>query len=354
MSFRHPLFPVLAVIAACGLVWFLQTAEHVMAPLLLALVLGVVISPATDRIERIGVRRSISAFLALFATLAALVLLGIVLGPVISDAIEMAPRMRWELREIMSSMRPALESMTDLQETLEETSATGTRASGAEEGRVAVPNVMDAIWYAPGLAAQAMIFIGTLYFFLLSRSDIYRCIHRGDTNVDAEALKRAEGEVSRYFMTITAINATFGFLIGVVMTLLGMPSPVLWGLGAFFVNYVLYLGPAVFACALLLAGFVVFDGIASVLPALIYLALNGTEGQFVTPGLVGKHMSINPLLVFVSLVFWLWMWGPLGGIIAIPLLVWGLRIQRAIKGDQTISSGTPGRFLPNRRAGATG
>ncbi len=354
MSLRHPLFPVLAVIAACGLVWFLQTAEHVMAPLLLALVLGVVISPATDKIEGLGVKRSISAFLALIATLAAIVALGLLLGPVISDAIEMAPRMRGELREIAVSMRPALESVTDLQETIEQTLATGDASSAPKEEPVAVPNLMDAIWYAPGLAAQAMIFIGTFYFFLLSRNDIYRYVHLDDTNVDTAALRRAEGEVSRYFMTITAINATFGCLIGLVMTVLGMPSPVLWGLAAFLVNYVLYLGPAALACALLLAGFIVFDGLASILPAAIYLGLNATEGQFVTPGLVGKHMSINPLLVFVSLVFWLWLWGPLGGIIAIPLLVWGLRIQQAIKGDQTISSGTPGRLRPNRRAGATG
>jgi predicted PurR-regulated permease PerM len=91
-------------------------------------------------------------------------------------------------------------------------------------------------------------------------------------------------------------------------------------------NFILYLGPACVAVALLVAGIVVFDGPTVLLPPALFVGLNLLEGQFVTPMLVGRHMSVNPLLVFLSLVFWLWLWGPLGGFIAIPLLIWSLAI----------------------------
>ena len=83
-------------------------------------------------------------------------------------------------------------------------------------------------------------------------------------------------------------------------------------------------GPALVAAALLLAGLLSFDGLAGLAPAALFVSMNAIEGQFVTPALVGRHMHVNPLLVFLSLVFWLWLWGPIGGIVAIPVLVWTL------------------------------
>ncbi|PUB14925.1 uncharacterized protein DUF20 [Yoonia sediminilitoris] len=106
-------------------------------------------------------------------------------------------------------------------------------------------------------------------------------------------------------------------------------------------NFVLYVGPIAMIAMLLVTGIVLFDGAVSFLPAATYLAMNGTELQIVTPTLVGKRLSVNPLLIFLSLVFWLWFWGPIGGIIAIPILIWGLTIYKGLSG-QTISSGTPG------------
>ena len=78
----------------------------------------------------------------------------------------------------------------------------------------------------------------------------------------------------------------------------------------------------VLALALLIADLITFDGAYGFLPAALYLAMNATEGQFVTFVLVGRSMSVNPLLIFFSLVFWLWLWGPVGGFIAIPRLIW--------------------------------
>jgi len=73
-----------------------------------------------------------------------------------------------------------------------------------------------------------------------------------------------------------------------------------------------------------------FDGAMSLAPASAFVILNTIEGQFVTPTLVGKHMAINPLLVFLALIFGIWLWGPIGGIVAIPLLLWGLVLNDSL------------------------
>jgi predicted PurR-regulated permease PerM len=78
------------------------------------------------------------------------------------------------------------------------------------------------------------------------------------------------------------------------------------------------------ASALLVVGIVTFDGVMSFVPMVVFVTMNMIEAQFVTPTFVGRQMSLNPLLVFLSLAVWLWLWGPIGGLIAIPALVWFL------------------------------
>jgi len=183
-----------------------------------------------------------------------------------------------------------------------------------------VPGIFDALALAPSVAAALLVFAGAFYFFLLSRAALYARVEGSVLPWDREMLERAEMRVSRYFLTITLINATFGTLIWLVMTLVGLPQPALWGLAAFLFNFILYLGPAALAVAFLVAGLLAFNGAMSVVPAVLYVSMNMTEGQFVTPALVGRQMAVNPLLIFVSLVFWLWLWGPIGGIVAIPVI----------------------------------
>ena len=140
--------------------------------------------------------------------------------------------------------------------------------------------------------------------------------------------------MSRYFLTILLINAAFGVIVAGAMAIVGMPWPMTWGIVAFLLNFILYLGPIFMAGCLVVAGSMTFTGPEAFLPATVYVALNATEGQFVTPSLVGRSLHVNPLLVFLSLVLWLWLWGPLGGFVAIPLLIWLIAVTTGFKGDR--------------------
>ncbi len=347
-----------------------KVGAGVLAPIVLALVIGVVLSPLSRRIDRLGAPPAAGAFLTLFAMLLLIVGLFTALEPVLSEALERAPQIMDEVREIITNIRSAMqgldnvsaevaEAMTDDAAVAAEVAAPATAEVAqpvADEGEaIELPSMTDALFYAPGFVATVMVFVATLYFFLLSRREVYGWIAGSPAvPLGIADLLEAEREVSRYFLTITLINAGLGLLVTGMLVLYGMPYAVLWGFGAFLLNYVLYIGPAGFAVGLLLAGLVAFDGPLSFAPAATYVFMNAIEGQFVTPSLVGRQMSVNPLLVFLSLVTWLWIWGPIGGVVAIPLLVWAMVLIKRGHAAQTISSGTPGRLRPNLLATAEG
>lgn len=326
MSHRSAQTLFLGVLAAVALFAALRAGQGVFAPLLTGLVLGVVCAPLADLIERTGLPRTLASLLVLAFLVLLTVGLFLAMGPTINEAARSAPDIWREMTLLLERLRSTLAGVENLQETVSDALGEGAADSTQEEedDGVSVPGVFDALALAPSLAAALLIFAGSFYFFLLSRASLYASVEASPLPWDRPMLERAEMRVSRYFLTITLINATFGILIWLVMTLVGLAQPILWGLAAFLFNFILYLGPAVLALAFLVAGFLAFDGAMSVVPALIYVSMNMTEGQFVTPALVGRQMKVNPLLVFVSLVFWLWLWGPIGGIVAIPVLVWTL------------------------------
>ena len=326
---------VLAAVGTAAFIWLMKNGTPVFMPLVFALVVGVVFAPLSEFFARLGAPSVVGALAVLLIVLCAIGVGVYIFYPVVAEFVLRVPVMWYELQESLSGFKTTIENVEEMQskvaQSLSPEASEGQSLASASQ--VAVPTVAGVVGLIPAFAAQIMIFVGILYFFLLTRAELYQYADRASAKVTEKILCRAEAEVSRYFLTITAINASFGVLVALMLSAYGMPNAIYWGLGAFLVNFVLYLGPITFAAVLLLGGLIVFDGPMSFLPALTYLLMNMTEGQFVTPSLVGKQMSVNPLLVFLSLVFWLWIWGPLGGVIAIPMLVWFRQVSKAMQTD---------------------
>ena len=326
---------VIAVVAA------LEQVESLLAPVVLALVVGIVLSPISDAWENRGLSPVWGALTSLVISLLVAALLVLVIQPLLVQMIAEAPKVWNDMRSSILDLRQMFQGLREASD--EVSKAIGPDADSSSS-KAAMPNATDMLMLAPALLGQALLYIGTLFFFQLSRREIYDWIakhlaastQRGTT---ALKLRAAETRVSHYFLTISMINAGLGICVAVAMQLIGLPNAPLWGVIAFLINYILYLGPAVLAVALVFAGIAAFDGLRVLLPALIYLGLNSTEGQFVTPTLLGRHMRINPLLIFLSLTFGIWLWGPLGGVVAIPLLLWALVLTESMP-DQTPPPGT--------------
>lgn len=321
---------ILTIIIVFGV---LAQARNVFAPIISALLLGVIMTPVSDLWDKARIPAALSAFLTVAIALSLILILMVLIEPYVSDVINQAPVILDELRGSVEELKRILRGFEriseDMAAAIDPTAPNGAAMDGTN-GAVALPSITDALFYAPQFAAQFMIFTGTLYFFLMAKNDIYGWVSKTFNRFGEDELRLAGKQVARYVLPISAINLCLGVAVAIAMQVLGMPSPVLWGLLAFTLNFVFYLGPIGLIAMLTITGIVVFDGAASFLPAAVYLGMNATEAQFVTPALVGKSLSVNPLMVFLSLVFWLWLWGPIGGIIAIPLLIWGLTVFKGI------------------------
>ena len=317
----------------------LDEAEGIFAPLCLALVTGVVLSPLSDFWEKRGFSPAWGAMIGLIVALLAVGAIVLTFQPVIARLVAQAPKVWADMQDVVRDLRGLMRGLSDVSDGVAKAiapdSGNGPPAASSEES-MAMPSVATALMYAPAILSQILIFAGALFFFLLTRSEIYswvavRLTDTGSRVALGQRLRRAERNVARYFLTITLINAGLGTLTALVFETLGVRDAVVWGVLAFLMNFVVYLGPVIFMVVLLFVGVAEFDGAMSVAPAFSYMILNGIEGQFVTPSLIGRNMSVNPLLVFLSLIFGLWLWGPIGGIVAIPLLLWVLVLNDEIK-----------------------
>lgn len=317
----------LVLLATATTLTALYVSRDLVAPILCAIILGIVLTPLSDLWDKLRVPAAVAALLSVLLALALIFLLLVLLEPYVTQAISQAPVIREELRETVGEVRRLLRGLEEISDEVAATIEPEGNQT-AKEDAMALPSLTDALFYAPQFLSQFLIFTGTLYFFLMARDAVYEWLSKSVSALYKTDLRHAGKRVSQYVLTITAINFGLGMLVSLAMQLIGMPSPMIWGLLAFVLNFILYLGPSVLIVTLTIAGIVVFDGAASFLPPAVYVVMNAVEAQFVTPTLVGRSLSVNPLLIFLALVFWLWLWGPIGGIIAIPLLIWILTIAK--------------------------
>jgi len=302
----------LGLLALVAVAVALKLGKGILAPVTLALVVGIVAAPGMRLLARLGIPRAVSASISLLFVAGFTILLIAGLGPIAMDLVGQVPRIEDEVRRFATELSRAVRGLEGVQFEIQRTLA--------EEGEAveeAMPNVLDALWAAPNFAAQLLTFAGTFFFFSLTQNEIYAAFKS-----HANSLRQADRAVSHYFLTVTAINAVLGVAVFAAMTTIGVPNAVLWGAAAFVLNFILYLGPVMLIVAFAVVGFTEFNGAYALVPPLAYIALNMTEAQFVTPTLVGQQLELNPLVVFLSIIFGLWLWGPIGGIVALPILVW--------------------------------
>ena len=136
-----------------------------------------------------------------------------------------------------------------------------------------------------------------------------------------DIFQQVESDISAYLVTITLMNAAVGVATAMVMWLTGIGDPILWGAVAFLLNFLPILGPIIGVVIFVLVGLLTIDTLwQAFLPAALYLGIHLIEGQLITPMLLARRFTLNPVLVIISLVFWFWMWGVPGAILSVPML----------------------------------
>lgn len=140
-------------------------------------------------------------------------------------------------------------------------------------------------------------------------------------------MRDIEKNLARYLGTVTIINVVLGTFVALGAWLIGLPHPAIFGLLAAILNYVPYVGPAVVVVVLFGVGLVSFPTLShAVIAPVGFIALTTAEGHFITPTIVGRRITLNPVVILLALAFWTWMWGPFGAFLAMPLSIIGLVI----------------------------
>jgi len=169
-----------------------------------------------------------------------------------------------------------------------------------------------------------------LFFMLLGRSRIRRVLVAFFDERDArlrmlKIMNDIEHNLTGYLSTIALINIVVGICGGLAAWLAGLPDPAAWAVLGFILNFIPYIGALIMEASLFMVGLVTFPTVTHALLApLLFLALATLEGHFITPSIMGRRLTLNPLTVFLSLVFWTWLWGPVGAFLAVPLLIMAL------------------------------
>lgn len=304
----------------------LHFGSDVFAPTVAGLLVGLTLAPIVDWLKRRGVPTVLSSALIVLASVAFAASLVLAMAVPLETWSARIPEITSQLEKHWEDVRGPLEKLKQVEQKVNEATDSGDAAT--MEVAVKSPGLVTAmVSSAPNVSAHVLIFLATLYFFLAGRNELRRQVLASFTRyrrrrAAARMFREIERSLSQYVLTIAAINAALGVLVGLAMWLLGMPSPHLWGALAAVLNFALYIGPAAMAVILLGVGAITFDTPGTMLlPPLVFLGLNLLEGQFVTPTILGRRFTMTPMVVFLSLVLWLWVWGVLGAFLAVPLLI---------------------------------
>ena len=316
---------VLATLAVGCALW---AAQEVILPVLLAAFFALIGNPLIRGLRRLYVPRFLAALLVLCAGLAGAGALAVQLVEPATTWAEQAPREARKLgRQLQELTRPMHEANRIAEDMARAAAGEGNRR--VEVVRTRVDDPYAALARTPRLAASVLaVVLLTLFFMVygenLQRNAIALLPGRQQKKFTVEILHSIEREVSRYVLTISVINAVVGLAFAGILYLLEFPlqEALLWGTLVMLLNYAPYVGPLIGMCLMLLVGFVAFDDTwQSLLPALLYLVLHTIEGQLVTPIVLGRRMALSPLVLILALMLFGWLWGIVGLLLAVPLLV---------------------------------
>lgn len=313
----------LVTIAAILLVSALSVTKTIAAPVFAGVIIGLMFGPLVDRLARFGFPTGLSA---------ALVVLGSFLGLILLVGLFSAPFAIWSdrLPEIVAALK---QRMTDVLTMLKPVAALGTSLSAGEAAARNVVTVeQGAPWFtiaatSTSIASGLLIMFATMYFYLATRRQMKAralrlCLGTEARRHAGQFLADLENKIAGYFGVVTIINIGMGAITTLIAWACGLPFPLFWGLLAFVMNYVAFIGPFIVTALLVGAGLVDDTSLLVALtPAMAYFFVHLIEGNVVTPLAIGRRMTVNPFLVFLSFVFWLWLWGPLGAFLATPILL---------------------------------
>lgn len=296
-------------------------------PLVLALLLSYLLTPLVRGLVRVRIRPPLGAAIILLSLIGFAGYAISLLAEPAAGWIEKAP---YSLQELKLKLLPLKKPMEKVARATGEIDKLTTPESEATKPQTVVVkhNALTEIFLTqtPEFVASTVVMLILLYFLLASDGVFFSKIIKLNSRLEDKKralsiMREIESQISRYLITITAINLGLGIAVGITVHFLGLRNPIMWGVMVAALNFVPYLGALTGIICMTLGAVLSFDslGYAMILPA-SYLLLAMLEGNFITPLVLGRSLTLNPVVILVALTFWGWMWGISGMILAVPIL----------------------------------
>lgn len=313
--------------AVCLAVPFaLKAAEEFARPLVFGMVLALLLGPLVQLLERF-LPATLAAFFAIlafiFAVNAALILV-------------VAPLFSWlhnlpeSIHKLQSKAKPLVELLNTISAQVG-TVSQRTESLQIAEGRgvigISVSAIQNILGMAPAFLFQTFFALLLCYYMLVSRSALKRKLIVNRTSFSASLkiariIRDVGPQVSKYIITVSAINFGMGSAVAAIMALYHMPTPVMWGGLAMLLNFIPYIGPLILVAATGISGLLVFPNFGLVFFVMLsVLAVHLVEANIITPMLLSKRFAMNPASILVSLSLFSWIWGIAGALLSVPLLI---------------------------------
>ncbi|MBI3704741.1 MAG: AI-2E family transporter [Rhizobiales bacterium] len=302
----------------------LSMAQPVLLPVASAFVVTMMLGPLSAHANSYGVPALLTAIVLWLLAIAVFYGLIMLLAAPVLEWVGKAPDIGRKIQEKLLLIERPLTALRDLRNALPLADA----KNGFAFDITSVLQPMVAI-ITPAIG-QIFIFFGTLFFMLLGRTRMRHLLVAFFDEREArlrtiKIMNDIESNLTGYLSTVAVINFSVGLVAGAIAWATGLPDPTAWVVLGFILNFIPYIGALIMVILLFLVGLVTFPLFTQAIVApLLYVAVATVEGHFLTPSIIGRQLTLNPLTVFLSLVFWTWLWGPVGAFLAVPLLIMGL------------------------------
>lgn len=318
--------------AAAGLfllacLYTLRAAREFLLPLVIGVMLYFLLVPLVRALKRARVPEAGGAAVVVLGLLLVVGLGGYALSWPASTWMARAPD---SMRLVEQRLAPVLRGVEELSRTarkVEEITA-GAGGGAAREVEVKEPGIGATFLGGMQSFLGGTAIVVTLLYFLLASGDsvLRKIVHASPRLADrqraVDIVREMEEQISAYLLVTTLLNAAFGVVVAGALWLMGMPNPVLWGVVAAVTNFIPYLGSVICTVVIGLAALLAFEDVwwALLVPA-VYFLLNTLEGYVVHPLVMGRRFTLDPALLFVGLLFWWFVWGTVGALLAVPMMV---------------------------------
>jgi predicted PurR-regulated permease PerM len=324
--------PVQIVLVLLGTIAFLFFARPVVLPIVLACVAGMTLKPLIRWLSCCHIPPALSAAVVLCLLVSGVAVGFFQLGRPALTRMNEAPQHMTELRQRVLKAFPRLARFSQAAAAVNNLGATEEEKK-EEQKKAPTVEVKDSRGTGSFLNWTGTLLAGigetlVLLYMLLASGDLFlqKLVHVMPTFRDkkraVEISHEIQQNISNYLFSVSLINIGLGMVVSGGLYFMGVPNAAMWGMLVALLNFVPYFGPVAGIILLAAVGFLTFDTLwQAALPPAWYLLLHALEANLITPVLLGRRFTLNPVVIFVSLIFWTWLWGVPGALLSVPILV---------------------------------